>query len=64
MPIGVIRAFAHLKKSAAIASQRYGNLSEAKKRQSQQQRMKYLLGNWMIIFHLLFGKQVAVRNQT
>ncbi|HEX5565266.1 MAG TPA: class II fumarate hydratase [Sporosarcina sp.] len=30
MPIGVIRAFAHLKKSAAIASHSFGNLSEAK----------------------------------
>ena len=30
MPIGVIRAFAHLKKSAAIASHAHGALSEAK----------------------------------
>ena len=30
MPIGVIRAFAHLKKSAAIASHGHGALSEAK----------------------------------
>ena len=30
MPIGVVRAFAHLKKSAAIASHAHGNISEAK----------------------------------
>lgn len=30
MPIGVIRAFAYLKKAAAIASHSFGNLSEAK----------------------------------
>ncbi|MFD1927613.1 class II fumarate hydratase [Sporosarcina siberiensis] len=30
MPIGIIRAFAHLKKSAAIASHSHGNISEAK----------------------------------
>jgi fumarate hydratase class II len=30
MPIGVLRAFAHLKKSAAIASHAHGNISEAK----------------------------------
>jgi len=30
MPIGVIHAFAHLKKSAAIASHAHGNISEAK----------------------------------
>ncbi len=30
MPIGVVRAFAHLKKSAAIASHAHGALSEAK----------------------------------
>jgi len=30
MPIGIIRAFAHLKKSAAIASYSHGNISEAK----------------------------------
>ena len=30
MPIGVVHAFAHLKKSAAIASHAHGNISEAK----------------------------------
>ncbi|MCZ2260340.1 class II fumarate hydratase [Sporosarcina sp. G11-34] len=30
MPIGIVRAFAHLKKSAAIASHAHGNISEAK----------------------------------
>ncbi len=30
MPLGVVRAFAHLKKSAAIASHAFGNLSEVK----------------------------------
>ncbi|MFS0577382.1 class II fumarate hydratase [Sporosarcina sp. 179-K 3D1 HS] len=46
MPIGVVRAFAHLKKSAAIASHGYGNLSEAKMKAISAAADEVLEGKW------------------
>ncbi|BAQ09029.1 fumarate hydratase [Bacillus sp. OxB-1] len=46
MPIGVVRAFAHLKKAAAIASHAHGNLSEAKMKAISAAADEVLEGRW------------------
>ncbi|MEK3936797.1 class II fumarate hydratase [Sporosarcina sp. FSL W7-1349] len=46
MPIGVVRAFAHLKKAAAIASHAHGNLSEAKMKAISAAADEVLEGKW------------------
>ncbi|ARD48601.1 class II fumarate hydratase [Sporosarcina sp. P33] len=46
IPLGVIQAFAHLKKSAAIASHSYGNLSEAKMKAIKAAAEEVIEGKW------------------
>ncbi|GKV68338.1 fumarate hydratase class II [Sporosarcina sp. NCCP-2716] len=46
IPTGVIQAFAHLKKSAAIASHSFGNLSEVKMKAIVQAADEVLTGKW------------------
>lgn len=46
MPIGVVRAFAHLKKAAAIASHAHGNISEAKMKAISAAANEVLEGKW------------------
>lgn len=46
MPLGVVRAFAHLKKSAAIASHALGNLSEAKMKAIGAAADEVIAGKW------------------
>ncbi|GKV64462.1 MULTISPECIES: class II fumarate hydratase [unclassified Sporosarcina] len=46
IPLGVIQAFAHLKKSAAIASHSFGNLSEAKMKAIKAAAEEVIEGKW------------------
>lgn len=46
IPLGVIRAFAHLKKSAAIASNSFGNLSDAKMKAIVTAADEVIEGKW------------------
>lgn len=46
IPLGVIQAFAHLKKSAAIASHSFGNLSEAKMKAIVAAAEEVIEGKW------------------
>ncbi|GEN83356.1 fumarate hydratase class II [Sporosarcina luteola] len=46
IPLGVIRAFAHLKKSAAIASNSFGNLSDAKMKAIAAAAEEVIEGKW------------------
>ncbi|WP_153733375.1 class II fumarate hydratase [Sporosarcina obsidiansis] len=46
IPLGVIQAFAHLKKSAAIASHSFGNLSEAKMKAIATAAEEVIEGKW------------------
>ncbi|HEY4567221.1 MAG TPA: class II fumarate hydratase [Savagea sp.] len=46
IPLGVIRAFAHLKKSAAIASNSFGNLSDAKMKAIATAADEVIEGKW------------------
>ncbi|AXI00912.1 class II fumarate hydratase [Sporosarcina sp. PTS2304] len=46
IPLGVIQAFAHLKKSAAIASHSFGNLSEAKMKAIKTAAEEVIEGKW------------------
>ncbi|WP_432353322.1 class II fumarate hydratase [Sporosarcina sp. A2] len=46
IPTGVIQAFAHLKKSAAIASHAFGNLSEVKMKAISAAANEVLEGKW------------------
>ncbi|PIC57618.1 fumarate hydratase, class II [Sporosarcina sp. P12(2017)] len=46
IPLGVIQAFAHLKKSAAIASHSFGNLSEVKMKAIKAAAEEVIEGKW------------------
>ncbi|PIC89143.1 fumarate hydratase, class II [Sporosarcina sp. P21c] len=46
IPLGVIQAFAHLKKSAAIASHSFGNLSEVKMKAIKTAAEEVIAGKW------------------
>ncbi|HEY9581472.1 MULTISPECIES: class II fumarate hydratase [Savagea] len=46
IPLGVIRAFAHLKKSAALASNAFGNLSDAKTKAIVTAAEEVIAGKW------------------
>lgn len=46
IPLGVIQAFAHLKKSAAIASHSFGNLSEVKMKAIKVAAEEVIEGKW------------------
>ncbi|PIC98334.1 class II fumarate hydratase [Sporosarcina sp. P29] len=46
IPLGVIQAFAHLKKSAAIASHSFGNLSEVKMKAIKAAAEEVIQGKW------------------
>ena len=46
IPLGVIQAFAHLKKSAAIASHSFGNLSEMKMKAIKAAAEEVIEGKW------------------
>ncbi|HEY4578629.1 MAG TPA: class II fumarate hydratase [Savagea sp.] len=46
IPLGVIRAFAHLKKSAALASQSYGALSDVKTKAIVTAAEEVIAGQW------------------
>ncbi|MDV6379455.1 class II fumarate hydratase [Sporosarcina sp. GW1-11] len=46
IPLGVIQAFAHLKKSTAIASHSFGNLSEAKMKAIKAAAEEVIEGKW------------------
>ncbi|PID25406.1 class II fumarate hydratase [Sporosarcina sp. P7] len=46
IPLGVIQAFAHLKKSAAIASHSFGNLSEIKMKAIKAAAEEVIEGKW------------------
>lgn len=46
IPLGVIRAFAHLKKSAALASNAFGNLSDAKTKAIVMAAEEVIAGKW------------------
>lgn len=60
MPKSIVKAFAILKRSTAIANNRLGNLDSEKQRLLPQFVMKFLKANMMTIFHSLFGRREAV----
>lgn len=64
MPIEIIRAMTILKKAAAIANNKLGKLSDAKKMPLSKQLMKFLQVNGMNTSLLSFGKQAVVHRQT
>lgn len=63
MPLEIVKAFAILKKSAALSNQNLGKLSEEKTQAIVEALMKLSQKNGMNIFHLSYGKRVVVHNR-
>ena len=63
MPLEIVKAFAILKKSAALSNQKLGKLSE-KAEAIVEAADEVIAGNGMNIFRLSYGKQVVVHSQT
>ena len=63
IPMEVIRAFAILKKSAAVANNRLGKLDEQRLK-SIRYVTRFCPGNWTIISLCLSGRQEAAPNPT
>ena len=64
MPLEIVKAFAILKKSAALSNQKLGKLSEEKAEAIVEAADEVIAGNGMNIFRLSYGKQVVVHSQT
>ena len=62
MPMEIIRAFAYLKKAAALTNCDLGVLPKEKSELIARFVMKSLKANWMIISRWLSGKPVRVLN--
>jgi fumarate hydratase class II len=61
MPKEIIRAFAWLKKAAAITNYEAACCQKINPFLSVRSAMKFWTGNWMIPFHWWYGKPVVVR---
>lgn len=64
MPLEIVKAFAILKKSAALTNQKLGKLSEEKAEAIVAAADEVIAGNGMNIFRLSYGKRVVVHSQT